>query len=169
MLAFTKSRTHKPHCLPTPQALPPGPYLSGLQHLQLSGSGLLCLPPALAAATRLRALDVSHNPRLRVTASDTMLLRQLPTLAQLSLSWQQPKSTWAQEAEGQRALHAFLCQQLPHVAVAPPPEYAACGVAQGAGEQRSGGEGCNSAGLWRSCSLSSSAGGDSSSSSTDSD
>lgn len=165
MLAFTKSRTHKPHCLPTPQALPPGPYLSGLQHLQLSCSGLLCLPPALAAATRLRALDVSHNPRLRVTASDTMLLRQLPALAQLRLSWQQPKST--QEAEGQHALHAFVCQQLPHVAVAPPPEYAACGVAQGAGEQGSGGGGCSNAGLWRSRSSSSSADGGSGSSDSD--
>lgn len=65
-----------PYCPPChprcTQTLPPGPYLSSLRRLELAGSDLLCIPPALAAASRLHSLDLSRNSssRLRLGTAD---------------------------------------------------------------------------------------------------
>ncbi len=52
-----------PSNLPGPCTLPPadGPYLLRLRHLSLRGNALHALPPALAGATQLEALDCGEN------------------------------------------------------------------------------------------------------------
>ncbi|KAL4427796.1 hypothetical protein ABPG75_001885 [Micractinium tetrahymenae] len=66
------------------EGLPAGTYLSSLQELHMPLCELQRLPPALAAATALRSLDVTRNPKLQITSADVDAtlapLRQLTTL-----------------------------------------------------------------------------------------
>ncbi|KAL4422885.1 hypothetical protein ABPG75_009082 [Micractinium tetrahymenae] len=58
-------------------ALLPGPYLSSLRELYLEGNAFACLPPALAAATELRLLDIRG---LALDVEAVELLAGLPAL-----------------------------------------------------------------------------------------
>lgn len=60
--------------------LPPGGYLQSLEELNLQENRLTEVPPALAAATRLRRLDLRGNSMLRLDAAGLALLSGLPQL-----------------------------------------------------------------------------------------
>lgn len=82
-------------------SLPAGPYLSTLETLKLNCS-LARLPPALAAATRLRSLDLSTNYRLRISFGDVeRVLAPLQHLTQLRLS------SWGEVLEPPAAARLF--------------------------------------------------------------
>ena len=89
-----------PVCLPATLPLPLAPP-AGLAHLSLSDNSLQSLPPALAAATALTALDISDNPRLALDMWGVYTLAALPRLQRLA-AWgtATPSPVWraAQEA-----------------------------------------------------------------------
>ncbi|KAL4448309.1 hypothetical protein ABPG75_005528 [Micractinium tetrahymenae] len=63
--------------------LPEGPYLQGLEALQLVLQAFSQVPPALTAATALTRLDLSHNGGMQLSAA---VLDALPCLRALTLA-----------------------------------------------------------------------------------
>ncbi|PRW05858.1 volume-regulated anion channel subunit LRRC8E-like [Chlorella sorokiniana] len=61
--------------------------IEGLEFLNLSGNMFTRLPPSLAAATRLKYLELSNNSNLDLTAEDTdQILARMPVLQYLGLN-----------------------------------------------------------------------------------
>lgn len=84
------------------EALPPPACLPAeLEHLSLAGNRLRSLPPTLAAATALTALNISNNPQLALNMWGVYTLAALPRLQRL-VAWGtatlQPLWCAAQEA-----------------------------------------------------------------------
>ncbi|PRW39082.1 L domain [Chlorella sorokiniana] len=64
-------------------SLPDGPYLQGLEHLDVGSNRLTTLPPALPAT--LTKLVLSYNRQLVLSDADVDRLLGLPRLAELSV------------------------------------------------------------------------------------
>ena len=96
----------------TPSAPPPGrPAAPGLDWLDLSRNALAALPPALAAATALRTLELQGNP-LVLSAADAALLAGLLRLERVQLELER----YSDEAT------ELLCQEKPGLLVWEAPE-----------------------------------------------
>lgn len=69
------------------RALPPGPYLERLEHLELRSNQLEEVPACLAAASCLTYLDLSANTRLAAAGLGRVVLAGLaPRLRELKLT-----------------------------------------------------------------------------------